>query len=77
MPCSKTVIRNRIKTNTKKNISLTRDEAKGTELLNVVKDSYPEITKEDVRCEQVRDYAKLITDLKEKKQIVNQKTPML
>ncbi|WP_078552969.1 IS110 family transposase [Bacillus alkalicellulosilyticus] len=68
LACSKTVIRNRIKGNTKKNLSHARAEAKGLELLNAAKDSYPAISKEDVRCEQVRDYAKRITDLKEKKE---------
>ncbi|WP_096186284.1 IS110 family RNA-guided transposase [Evansella halocellulosilytica] len=68
LACSKTVIRNRIKANTKKNISLTRAEAKALELLNAAIDSYPAISKEDIRCEQIRDYAKRITDLKEKKE---------
>ncbi|MGE7926090.1 IS110 family transposase [Viridibacillus arvi] len=66
--CSKTVIRNRLKANTKKNLSLARAEQKGIALLEAAKDSYPAISKEDVRCEQVRDYAKRIADLKEKKE---------
>ncbi|WP_017728219.1 IS110 family transposase [Halalkalibacterium ligniniphilum] len=65
---SKTVIRNRIKANTKKNISLTCAEEKGIELLHAARDSYPAISREDVRCDQVRDYAKRIADLKEKKE---------
>jgi transposase len=73
LACSKTVIRNRLKSNTRKNISLARAEVKGIALLEAAKDSYPAISKEDVRCEQVRDYAKRITDLKErKKQLIKQ-----
>ncbi|MDQ0258099.1 hypothetical protein J2S74_005564 [Evansella vedderi] len=37
LDCSKTVIRNRIKANTNKNISLTRTEEKGLELLHAAK----------------------------------------
>nr|WP_263862438.1 hypothetical protein [Peribacillus tepidiphilus] len=65
---SKTVIRNRIKANTRKNLSLARAEAKGIALLEAAKESYPAILKDDIRCEQVRDYAKRIADLKEKKE---------
>ncbi|RXJ02798.1 IS110 family transposase [Anaerobacillus alkaliphilus] len=73
LECSKTVIRNRLKANTKKNLSLTRAEEKGIGLLHAAQNSYPAISKEDVRCEQVRDYAKRISDLKEKKeQIIKQ-----
>ncbi|WP_338751673.1 IS110 family transposase [Bacillus sp. FJAT-52991] len=68
LTCSKTIIRNRLKANTRKNLSLSRAEAKGLALLEAAKDSYPAISKEDVRCEQVRDYAKRISDLKEKKE---------
>lgn len=64
---SKTVIRNRLKANTQKNLSLVRAEAKGMALLEAAKNSYPAIMREDVRCKQVRDYAKRIADLKEKK----------
>lgn len=70
---SKTVIRNRIKANTRKNLSLKRAEEKGLALMEAAKDSYPAISKDDVRCNQVRDYASRIADLKEKKeQLVKQ-----
>ena len=65
--CSKTIIRNSLKANTRKNLSWKRAEEKGLALLEAVKDSYPAISTEDVRCEQVRDYAKRIAELKEKK----------
>ncbi|MGC4379455.1 IS110 family transposase [Fictibacillus sp. Mic-4] len=65
---SKTVIRNRLKANTRKNLSLKRAEEKGIALLEAAKTSYPAISKEDIRCEQVKDYANRIADLKEKKE---------
>lgn len=70
---SKTVIRNRLKENTRKNLSLKRAEEKAILLLEAAQESYPAITSTDVRCEQVKDYAKRIADLKEKKeQLVKQ-----
>ncbi|WP_165820826.1 IS110 family RNA-guided transposase [Pueribacillus theae] len=73
LACSKTVIRNRLKANTRKNLSLARAEEKGMALLEAAKDSYPAISKDDVRCEQVRDFANRIASLKEKKeQLVQQ-----
>ncbi len=57
---SKTVIRNRLKDNTRKNLSLKRAEEKAIILLEVAKESYPAISSTDVRCEQVKDYAKRI-----------------
>lgn len=65
---SRTVIRNRLKQNTKKNLSLQRAEAKGQCLLEAARLSYPAISRNDIRCEQVRDYARRISDLKEKKE---------
>ena len=70
---SKTVIRNRLKENTRKNLSLKRAEDKGKALLQAAQNAYPAISKDDVRCEQVRDYARRIADLKVKKeQLVKQ-----
>nr|WP_144509105.1 IS110 family transposase [Bacillus mycoides] len=70
---SKTVICNRLKTHTQKRLSLKRVEEKGIALLEAAKTSYPAISRKDVRCEQVKDYASRITDLKEKKaQLVKQ-----
>lgn len=64
---SKTVIKNRLKANTKKNLSLNRAEKKAIELLEAAENSYPAIKPTDIRCEQVKDYAARIADLKEKK----------
>lgn len=65
---SKTVIRNRLKANTRKNLSLKRAEEKGIALLEAAKISYPAISRNDVRCDQIKDYASRIADLKEKKE---------
>lgn len=70
---SKTVIRNRLKANTRKNLSLKRAEEKAIDLIEAAKNSYPGIRSTDIRCEQVKDYAKRMADLKEKKeQLVKQ-----
>lgn len=47
-------------------MSLARAKEKGMALLEATKDSYPVISKDGVRCEQVRNYVKRIADLKEK-----------
>lgn len=67
LACSKTVLRNRLKVSTSKNISLKQVEEKSLALLEIAKDPYPAISRKDVRCEQVKDYAKRIAELKEKK----------
>ena len=74
---SKTVIKNRLKSNTRKNLSLERAEKKAFELLEVAENSYPAIAPSDIRCHQVRDYARRIADLMEKKdQLVKQMVVM-
>ncbi|MGL4819919.1 MAG: IS110 family transposase [Bacilli bacterium] len=70
---SKTIVKNRLKANTRKNLSLERAEKKAIQLLEAAKKSYPAIEPTDIRCEQVRDYARRIADLVEKKdQLVKQ-----
>ena len=69
---SKTVIKNRLKANTKKNLSLTRAEKKALELIEAAQNSYPAIKPTDVRCDQVKDYASRIAELKEKKEALIQ-----
>lgn len=64
---SKTVIKNRLKNNTRKNLSLARAEEKAECLLEAAQNSYPAIKATDIRCDQVRDYAARILDLMEKK----------
>ena len=67
---SKTVIRNRLKANTRKNLSLTRAETKAIALIEAAENSYPAIKSSDVRCDQVRDYAARIADLQDKKDLL-------
>lgn len=73
MAHSKTIIKNRLKSNTRKNLSLERAEKKAVVLLKAAENSYPAIEPTDIRCDQVRDYARRIADLMEKKdQLVKQ-----
>lgn len=70
---SKTIVKNRLKANTRKNLSLERAEKKAIQLLEAAENSYPAIEPTDIRCDQVRDYARRIADLLEKKeQLVKQ-----
>ncbi|WP_342473200.1 IS110 family transposase [Metasolibacillus sp. FSL H7-0170] len=65
---SKTVIKNRLKANTRKNLSFARAKAKAECLLEAAQNSYPAIKATDIRCDQIRDYAARIMDLVEKKE---------
>ncbi len=66
-----------MKQNTRKNLSLERAEKKATVLLEVAENSYPAIDPSDIRCDQVRDYARRMADLVEKKdKLVKQMTAM-
>lgn len=65
---SKTVIKNRLKANTRKKLSLARAEAKAEILLEAAQNSYPAMKDNDIRCDQIRDYAARIMDLIEKKE---------
>ncbi|WP_303985334.1 IS110 family transposase [Niallia circulans] len=65
---SKTIIKNRLKSNTRKNLSLERAEKKASVLLEAAENSYPAIEPTDVRCDQVRDYAGCMANLIEKKE---------
>jgi len=77
MAHSKTIIKNRLKSNTRKNLSLERAEKKAIVLLEAAENSYPAIEPTDIRCDQVRDYARRIADLLEKKeQLVKQMVEM-
>ncbi|MGG1400817.1 IS110 family transposase [Bacillus salipaludis] len=56
---------------------LERAEKKAIVLLEAAKNSYPAIEPTDIRCNQVRDYARRIADLMEKKdQLVKQMVMM-
>ena len=77
MAHSKTIIKNRLKSNTRKLLSLERAEKKAILLLEAAENSYPAIEPTDIRCDQVRDYARRIADLMEKKdQLVEQMVTM-
>lgn len=65
---SKTVIKNRLKQNTRKRLSLARAEQKAVLLLEAAENAYPAVEPTDVRCEQVKDYALRLAELKEKKE---------
>lgn len=65
--CSKTVLRNRIRSNTDKNISLDQAEKLAVQLLQLANNSYPAVTMTDMRCDQVRDYADRMSVLTKKK----------
>ncbi|MFB5285442.1 IS110 family transposase [Peribacillus sp. Hz7] len=67
---SKTVVCNQLRTSTRQNLSLARVEQKGVALLEAAHNSYPAISKDDVRCEQVREYARRIAELKTKKELL-------
>ncbi|MEK5186195.1 IS110 family transposase [Solibacillus sp. FSL W7-1324] len=67
---SKTVIKNRLKANTRKKLSLARAEAKAEVLLEAAQNSYPAMKDNDIRCDQIRDYAARIMDLVEKKEAI-------
>jgi len=64
---SKTVIRNRLLANTKKRLSPARAEAKALLLIEAAQEAYPAISAEDIRCDQIRDYARRIAGLRDKK----------
>lgn len=65
---SKTIVKNRLKANTRKKLSFERAEKKAIQLLEAARNSYPAIEPTDIRCDQVRDYARRIADLSEKKE---------
>ncbi|MBJ8113892.1 transposase, partial [Bacillus cereus group sp. N6] len=60
---SKTTIKNRIRANTKKNISIQIAEKKAIEILEAAKISYPSVDVDDVLCEQLKIYAVRYQDL--------------
>ncbi len=60
---SKTVIKNRILANTEKRMSTVIAEKKALELLEAAMQSYPAVSKEDVRCDQARSYANRYQEL--------------
>ncbi|KAF0815498.1 IS110 family transposase [Cytobacillus sp. FSL R5-0377] len=60
---SKTVIKNKIRTNTDKNISTARAEKKATQLLEAAHLSFPAVSSTDVLCSQLISYARRYQEL--------------
>lgn len=60
---SKTIIKNKIRANTNKNISISRAEKKAIDLMEAAQHSYPAVTSGDVLCEQLRIYARRYQEL--------------
>ncbi|QPW46691.1 IS110 family transposase [Bacillus thuringiensis] len=60
---AKTTMKNRIRANTKKNISIRVAEKKATEILEAAKVSYPAVDADDVLCEQLKIYAERYQNL--------------
>ncbi|HFJ9287494.1 TPA: IS110 family transposase [Bacillus toyonensis] len=68
VPLSKTVIKNRIRSNTNKKISNTLAEKKALQILELAKHSYPAVSQDDVLCDQLQAYAKRYQELLHQKQ---------
>lgn len=60
---SKTVIKNKIRTNTDKNISPARAERKAIQLIEAAQLSYPAVSSSDVLCSQLKSYARRFQEL--------------
>ena len=68
---SKTIIKNKIRANTNKNISAASAEKKAIALIEASQQSYPAVSSADLLCEQLRLYARRYQDLlKQKEQCI-------
>lgn len=65
---SKTVIKNRIRANTKKKLSTNMAEQKALEVLHAAEHAYPAVHKDDVLCEQLKAYARRYQELLSEKE---------
>jgi hypothetical protein len=65
---SKTIIKNKIRANTNKNISGAIAEKKAIALIEASQQSYPAVSSSDVLCEQLRSYARRYQDLLQQKE---------
>jgi transposase len=65
---SKTIIKNKIRANTNKNISGAIAENKAIALIEASQQSYPAVSSSDVICEQLRSYAKRYQELLHQKE---------
>ncbi|MDN3020278.1 IS110 family transposase [Paenibacillus sp. BSR1-1] len=65
---SKTILKNKIRANTNKNISAAIAEKKAIALIEASHQSYPAVSSSDVLCEQLRAYARRYQDLLQQKE---------
>lgn len=65
---SKTVMKNQIRKNTNKNISIRIAEKKAMEVLEAARYSYPAVRQDDVLFEQLKSYAKRYQELLHQKE---------
>lgn len=65
---SKTIIKNKIRANTNKNISGAMAEKKAIALIEASQQSYPAVSSSDVLCEQLRSYARRYQELLQQKE---------
>ncbi|WP_235443519.1 IS110 family transposase [Peribacillus frigoritolerans] len=69
---SKTIIKNKIRANTNKNISGAMAEKKAIALIEASQQSYPAVSSSDVLCEQLLSYARRYQELlQQKEQCIN------
>ncbi|MFP3668377.1 IS110 family transposase [Priestia sp. SIMBA_032] len=65
---SKTIIKNKIRANTSKNISAATAEKKALALMEASQQSYPAVSSADVLCEQLKSYARRYQELLQQKE---------
>jgi len=71
--CSNKLMGKQIREATQKHLSIQKSEEKATIFIHAAQNTYSAIPKDDVRCQQLRNYAKRILELKEqKKEIIQQ-----
>ena len=70
---SKTVVRNRLLANTDKKLAPKTAEKKAIQLIGAAQDSYPAVDQDDIRCEQLKDYAKRsLAILRKREELIQQ-----
>ncbi|MDM5336552.1 IS110 family transposase [Fictibacillus enclensis] len=70
---SKTVIRNRLLANTSKKLAPKTAEKKAIQLLEIAEYSYPAVDEDDIRCEQLKYYAKrCLAILRQREEVIKQ-----
>jgi transposase len=70
---SKTIIRNRLLANTNKRLASKTAEKKAIQLLEIAEYSYPAVDEDDIRCEQLKYYAKrCLAILRQREEVIKQ-----